>query len=172
MTSDRETHDCVWRGRWHARLTIAVGAILIVLGLCLQIAQAQGRQIKATQVQSLEFGTIGATNIAGTATIRSDGVKLVSAGVLDLGGLSQPAVFLIQGEKFTTFTITLPASATITLPGGPSAVLSDFESSPPVSGVFDHRGQATVTVGATMNLTPGLWEGVYEDPFDISVSYQ
>lgn len=172
MTSDRKTHDCIWRGRWHARLTIAVGAILIVLGLCLQIAQAQGRQIKVTQVQSLEFGIIGATNTTGTATIRSDGTKLVSSGILDLGGVSNPAVFLIQGEKFSSFTISLPASATITLTGGPTAILTDFESSPTISGILNAQGRATVTVGATMSLTPTLWQGSYGGVFDILVAYQ
>jgi hypothetical protein len=144
--------------------------------LCLvtmpDIVSAQGRPIKATLVQNLEFGILGAINVSGTATMRSDGVKILSAGVLNLGGLSQPAVFLIQGEKNRTFSITLPASATIALAGGPTATLTDFDSTPAITGVLDHRGQATVSVGATVTLTPTLWEGAYSGPFDILVAYQ
>jgi hypothetical protein len=172
MISDQETHDCFRRGRRHARLLLAGAIILIAFCFFQQTGLAQGRPIKATLVQNLEFGIIGATNITGTATMRSDGTKLVSSGILDLGGISNPAVFLIQGEKFTTFTISLPASATITLPGGPSAILTDFESNPAISGVLNGQGQATVTVGATMTLTPSLWEGSYGGVFDILVAYQ
>lgn len=154
------------------RLTAVLAAIVYILSAASETANAQGRPIKATLTQNLEFGIIGATNVTGTATMRSDGVKLVSAGVFDLGGLSQPAVFLVQGEKFTPFFITLPTSATVTLPGGTNAVLSDFESSPAISGVLDKRGQAVVAVGATMNLTPSLWEGTYSGTFDIIVTYQ
>jgi hypothetical protein len=171
MISDRSSHNCFRRERRYARLLLAVFAVLVVSCFYLQSAQAQGRPLKATLVQNLEFGIIGATNATGTATMRSDGTKLVSAGVLDLGGVSNPAVFLIQGEKFTAFTISLPASAIITLPGGPHAVLTDFEASPTISGVFNAQGQATVTVGATLNLTPTLWEGTYGGAFDILVTY-
>lgn len=149
------------------------GAILLLAELSIvSPGAAQGRPIKATLVQNLDFGIVGATNATGTVTIQPDGAKVVSAGILDLGGVSAPAIFLIQGEKYQPFSITLPASATVTVAGGPSAVVSDFQSSPSLTGVFDHRGQATVTIGATMNVTPELWEGTYTDPFDIIVSYQ
>lgn len=134
-------------------------------------AQAQNRPLKVQLVQNLEFGNIGATNITGTVTIGSDGSKTLSAGLLDLGGLSAPAIFTVQGVKNAAFTITLPASATISGPGA-SANLSDFQSTPSISGVLDNRGQATISVGATMNITPALWEGAYTGPFDIIVTYQ
>jgi hypothetical protein len=172
MMLDRKTNCCLRWARQGGRLIAIVTAILIAPCFLPESAQAQGRQIKITMVQNLEFGIVGATNVNGTVTMRSDGTKLLSAGVLDLGGISMPAAFLVQGERFTAFTITLPASATVTLPGGPSAVLTDFESTPSISGIFDQTGQATVTVGATLNLTPSLWEGFYTDPFDIMATYQ
>lgn len=135
-------------------------------------AVAQGRPIKVTLVQNLDFGIIGVPNTTGTATILPDGTKQVSAGILDLGGVSSPAVFQIQGERLTFFSIGLPASGTVTLPGGPSTTLSDFKSSLGTTGQFDSSGKATVLVGATMRVDPGLWEGVYTDPFDIVVAYQ
>lgn len=156
------------------RLPLVGGMIAVAIAIAFvpTDARTQGRPIKATLVQNLDFGIIGATNISGTVTIRPDGAKLVSAGILDLGGVSAPAIFLIQGEKNRNFSITLPASATVTLPGGPSAVLTDFQSSPALTGTFNQQGQATVAVGATINLLPTLWEGVYTDPFDINVAYQ
>lgn len=161
--------------RWllsFSRSSLIAGMVAGMLLAPSAVVHGQGRPVKVTLVQNIEFGVLAATAVSGTATVRSDGAKTVSAGIVDLGGVSQPAVFLIQGERFGGFSITLPASATMTLPGGPTAVLSDFESEPAISGVFDHRGQATISVGATMHLAPGLWEGIYGGPFDITVSYQ
>lgn len=146
--------------------------VMIMLTVLPGEAVSQGRPIKVTLVQNLDFGIIGATNDTGTVTIQPGGAKLLSAGLLDLGGISAPAIFLIQGEKNRNFSITLPVNATITLPGGPSAVLTDFQSNPSITGTLNQQGQATVAVGATMNIVPSLWEGVYTDPFDIIVSYQ
>jgi hypothetical protein len=158
---------------YHAGFLKASAAVIFV-SLCMLHGEAlaQGRPIKATLVQGLDFGIIGATDITGTATIQSNGTKIVSAGILDLGGIATPAIFRIQGERNRSFLITLPANATITMPGGPSAILGNFESSPPVSGVLDQKGNATVAVGATLNLLPSLWEGAYGSLFDIMVTYQ
>lgn len=161
------------RHHWLSLLAVA-GAVIVAIAIALVPGKAlsQGRPIKVTLVQNLDFGIIGATNITGTVTIQPGGAKLVSAGILDLGGVSAPAIFLIQGEKNRNFSITLPINATITLPGGPSAVLTDFQSSPALTGTLNQQGQATVAVGATMNIGASLWEGVYTDPFDIIVAYQ
>lgn len=155
------------------RAGLALALTIAVLGpLFPRDTAVAGRPIKVTLVQSLDFGVIGVPNITGSATILPDGTKQVSAGILDLGGVSTPAVFLVQGERLTFFSISLPAGGTVTLPGGPSAILSDFRSSPGTTGQFDSSGKATVTVGATMQLSPGLWEGAYTDPFDIIATYQ
>lgn len=156
------------RAIWALVVTVAVLAPLFPRN----IAVAQGRPIKVTLVQNLDFGIIGVPITTGTATILPDGTKQLSAGILDLGGLPAPAVFLVQGERLTFFSIDLPASGTVTLPGGPSALLSGFTSSLGITGQFDSSGKATVSVGATMQVDPGLWEGAYADPFDIVVTYQ
>lgn len=154
------------------RAPAAVIAAITILQLTPSPVLSQGRPLKATLMQNLDFGIIGATTGSGTVTIQPGGAKILSAGIMDLGGVSAPAIFLVQGEKYQAFTISLPGSATITLPGGISAVLTNFESTPSLIGTLDNRGQAIVTVGATLNVTPQLWEGVYTDPFDIIVSYQ
>lgn len=147
-------------------------AIMIAMVALPGEAASQGRPIKATLVQNLDFGIFGATNVTGQVTVRPDGTKLMSAGIIDLGGIVSPAVFLIQGEKNLNFSITLPLSASIAMSGGTSAVLTDFQSSPAITGTLNQQGQATVTVGATLNVDPTLWEGVYSNPFDIIVAYQ
>ena len=171
MNLDQETGTSARRLR---RAGVALALTIAVLGTLFprDTAVAQGRPIKVTLVQNLDFGVIGVPNTTGTATILPNGAKQVSAGILDLGGVSAPAVFLVQGERLTFFSIDLPASGTVTLPGGPAAILSDFQSSPAITGQLDNAGKATVTVGATMHLDPGLWEGVYTDPFDIIATYQ
>lgn len=131
-----------------------------------------GRAISVNLVQNLDFGNLGVAGTAGTATIGADGAKSVSAGILDLGGAAMPAVFQITGEKNLTFTITLPASVTISPVTGPPAQLTGFQSTPSLTGVLSNSGKATVTVGATINLTPGMAESTYGGQFDILVAYQ
>jgi hypothetical protein len=130
-----------------------------------------GRSIGITLLQNLDFGSLGVATTSGTATVDANGIKTVSAGILDLGGVALPAVFQITGEKNVVFTITLPASATINPIAGAGVLLTDFQSTPSLTGILDNTGKATVTVGATINLSPGMPESTYSGPFDIQVSY-
>jgi hypothetical protein len=155
----------------HAK-SLALLLLITLAFMTLGTAFAKGRPLKVVLVQNLEFGIVGASTISGTVTIQPSGAKIVSAGLLDLGGVSVPAIFEVQGEKNRNFLITLPTSASITLPGGPTVTLTDFQANPSISGTLDQQGKATVVVGATMNVEPHHWEGDYTGPFDLIVTYQ
>lgn len=172
MISQLKIHSHFWKTRRAGRLAAATFATMM-LGILAFPGETMpaGRAINIVLVQNLDFGGLGVGDTAGTAAISASGIKSVSAGILDLGGVALPAVFEVTGEKNQPFTITLPASATISPVAGISAQLSGFQSIPPLTGAFNQQGRATVTVGATINLTPGLSESVYTGPFDIMVSY-
>lgn len=172
MISKLRIHIRFWQTRRAGRLaaTMFATAMLGILAFPGETVPA-GRSIKIVLVQNLDFGGLGVSYTAGTAVVSASGIKSVSAGILDLGGAALPAVFDVTGERNQPFTITLPVSATINPVAGTGAQLTGFQSIPPLTGTFDQKGRATVTVGATINLTPGLSESIYSGPFDILVSY-
>ena len=172
MISKLKIYLRFWKTRRTGRTVAAMfaAAMLGIIALPSETMPA-GRVIKINLVQNLDFGGLGVGYTAGTAVVSASGIKSVSAGILDLGGVALPAVFDVTGERNQPFTITLPASATISPVAGISAQLSGFQSIPPLTGIFDSKGRATVTVGATINLTPGMAESTYAGPFDILVSY-
>jgi hypothetical protein len=129
--------------------------------------------IAITWAQDLEFGTLaGDGTSAGTATINPvTGAKTVTGGVYDFGGISNAAVFDVTGKKNRAFTITLPASITLTS-GGNTMTLNGFTSNPSLVGTLDNNGAATVTVGATLQVGVGQAGGAYSGIFNITVDYQ
>lgn len=154
----------------------AIGLPIAALGLLLLIsgdARAQGKPIRVQKVlQPLDYALVASTTTAGTITIDSaTGTKTASGGAISLGGLHTRAYFQISGEKNTSFSITLPASITITAPGGATTTITGFESTPAFTGTLDSSGKAYVYVGAVLQVGAGQTSGLYSSIFDITVDY-
>lgn len=132
-----------------------------------------GKPIAISWVQDLEFGTLaGDGTFAGTATINPvSGTKTVSGGVYDFGGIHNPAAFTVKGDKNAAFTVTLPGSIVLSSGGG-NMILNNFTSNPSGFGVFGNTGQATLTVGATLQVGAGQPAGTYTGVFTVTVDYQ
>ena len=163
---------------WFA--TIGIAAWLLLSSFSPAVSQAcgtppcgGGQPISITWAQDLDFGTLaGDGTSAGTATINPvSGAKTVAGGVYDFGGISNPATFNLKGTRNTAFTITLPASITLTS-GGNTMTLNGFTSSPSLVGVLDNSGKATVAVGATLQVGTSQAAGAYSGIFTITVDYQ
>ncbi|UCH73103.1 MAG: DUF4402 domain-containing protein [Rhodospirillales bacterium] len=175
--------SAIGRGRWRA-WHAAGGAIGLLLLVSVNPALAQvcgtppcggggGKPLTITWAQDLEFGTLaGDGTFSGTATINPvSGAKTVAGGVYDFGGINNPAVFDIRGEKNTTFSITLPGSVILSS-GGSTMTLNNFTSSPSGFGVLANNGQATLSVGATLQVGAGQPAGAYTGVFTVTVNYQ
>lgn len=123
-------------------------------------------------LQDLDYALVGSTNASGTVTIDSaTGTKTVAGGVLDFGGIHSRAYFEIHGEKNRSFTITLPASVTITSAGGATTTITGFESTPAFTGTLAGNGKAFVYVGAVLQVGASQLDGIYNNLFDITVNY-
>ena len=160
--------------RFLGRLAMYCGALLV--GLALLIVSSPWahavRPITITMIQNLDFGNVGSSLTSGTVVIDPvTGTKTVTGGAMDLGGVHTTAIFSITGEKNIIFTITLPSQITMTAPGGGTAVVDAFTSSPSGFGIFNQQGQATVIVGARLNTSGVMVEGPYTVPFSITVAY-
>lgn len=161
----------VFGGRYRAALVTAMFAF-VLLALPSETRPA-GRSIGLSPVQDLSFGTLGVGNVAGTATVDTAGGKTVSAGVIDLGGIATAAVFDVTGEKNMAFSIAI-LTPSVTLQAGaiPGPLLSNFQISPSPFGVLNNTGKATISIGASLSLSPSLAEASYGGTFDVMVAYQ
>lgn len=163
-------HGCRFVLQPFAFCNTAVVAFLFVLMIS---APAQAKPISIKLMQDMAFGTLaGDGTLAGTAVINpSTGVKSVTGGVFDLGGIHNPAIFEVKGDKNTTFNITLPGAVTLTS-GGNSMTLNNFTSSPSGSGVpTGPNGKVDVTVGATLQVGVNQAAGTYSGVFTVTVNY-
>jgi hypothetical protein len=121
----------------------------------------------------LNFGTITASAVAGTVVITPAGARSVTGGVgavTDGANAPTAGVFTVTGAAGYGFSITLPASATITS-GVNSMTVNTFASTPSGSGTLV-GGTATVNVGATLNVGAGQASGLtYNGTYPVTVNY-
>ncbi len=153
---------------------IAVSSLAVILALLAGLPKATAlKPITITQVQALDFANLISTpGASGTSVLNpSTGVKSVTGGVVDFGGVHLVALFDITGSNSGAFTIFLPGTIIITEPGGATTTITNFTSFPSGTGTFDGTGKATLVVGATLQVAAGQASGVYTSVFDVTVTY-
>ncbi len=153
---------------------IAVSTLAVILALLAGLPKATAlKPITISQVQTLDFANLISTpGASGTSVLNpSTGVKSVTGGVTDFGGVHLVALFDVTGSNSGSYTITLPGTITITEPGGATTTITNFTSFPSGTGAFDGTGKATLVVGATLQVAAGQSSGVYTSVFDVTVTY-
>ena len=158
-----------------AVLGICASALCCIAVLDLATREANAKPINISVQDDLAFGSVagdGSTPGA-VAVSAATGAKSVSGGAFDFGGVHARARFLVTGDKFAAYIITLPGSITATDSGGPgSTTIDNFTSNPSGTGVFANNGKATLFVGATMNLGVGQSAGSYSGIFGVIVLHR
>lgn len=117
----------------------------------------------------LEFASIVASASADTVVVSPAGARTCGA-TLTCTGNAAAASFDVTGEANLTYSITLPASVSITS-GGPSMTVDTFTSNPTPTGTLDGSGAQTLTVGATLNVAASQATGTYTNTFTVTVDY-
>jgi len=133
--------------------------------------------IAITKTFDMNFGNLAVSpTVAGTVVLPAAAapVRTVTAGVtLMPGGTVTAAAFTVTGLANATYSITLPASASLTGPGAPMTA-DTFVSTPTVAagGVLT-LGTQTLYVGATLNVAAAQVAGAYTTPaaFTVTVNY-
>jgi hypothetical protein len=131
--------------------------------------------IAITKVTDMDFGNVYVSaTVAGTVVLATDGSRTVTggAGLPGTAGTPSAASFTVTGTAAANFTITLPASVTISN-GGNNMTVDVFESDPTSPAVLT-GGSVTLDVGATLNVAAGQATGLYTTgtQFDVTVNYQ
>ncbi len=167
-----------------AKCAVAVGAIGLA-GALQSSVQAASTTATATatvataigiaKTVDMSFGTIGATAIAGTVVLATDGSRTTTGGTVILsGGPGAAASFNVSGEGTNTYSITLPTVAVPLLLGGaPDMDATAFVSLPATTGTLSSGSQtllvgATLAVGTAAAQNPGTYTSTN---FTVTVNY-
>jgi len=134
--------------------------------------------ITLTKDADLAFGTVvKPTSGSNTVTIStaSDTPALTGAGDAALAtSTASRAAFTVGGEGGQTFSITVPASVTMTRSGGSetlSVTLTGSGSSGTLSGTLGSAGSATFKVGGAFTVASSTASGNYSGSFNTTVAY-
>jgi hypothetical protein len=123
----------------------------------------------------LHFGTIMKGALASTVEITPAGVRTVLTGNATLSALAPAATaarFTITGEPTLSYSITLPASTSITGPG-PAMTVNVFTGDVVSPNTIPAGGSQILNVGAVLNVATGATQtsGTYTGTFNVSVNY-
>lgn len=125
--------------------------------------------ITITKDSDLSFGTVVPSAAAGTVVVSTAGTRSVTGGVTELGGTISAAEYTVAGYGNSAFSITLPATVSLTGTGDPMTAGTfnhDLGGSPALSS-----GSASFAVGATLNVGANQAPGAYSGTFDVTVAY-
>lgn len=128
--------------------------------------------IEINKVADLRFGNIAAGTAAGAVIIAASGDRSYTGDVrlIAAGDDSSPASFELTGYPDAAFTISLPMSIMIAT-GVHEMEVIGFESSLGNSSILNSLGEASLQVGATLNVEANQKAGLYQGSFEVTVAY-
>lgn len=128
--------------------------------------------ISLTNQSGLIFGDISSGASAGTIIISTSGTRTQTGGAsFNSGSTAGPASFNVAGDANATYSVTLPASVTLSSGAGSSMTVDNFTSSPSGTGQLDVSGNQALLVGATLNVGSNQIFGSYSGIMSVTVGY-
>ncbi|WP_264588568.1 MULTISPECIES: DUF4402 domain-containing protein [unclassified Sphingobium] len=134
--------------------------------------------ISIAKTSDLAFGTIVKPSVAGTNTVTVDastGNRSLSGSgdAVAAGGTTSRAAYTVSGEGGQTFSISVPASFSMTgTPGGTITVtLTPSAATGTLSSSIGTAGTATFGVGGSFSLPNTQASGNYSGTFTATVAY-
>ena len=131
--------------------------------------------IAISKTVDMNFGNLAVNASDGTILLSPDGTRTATGGVTFLpsnAGTITAASFTVTGLADATYSITLPATATVISNGGNDMTVDTWTSDPTPTGTLT-GGTQTLNVGATLNVPASSPYGVYTSatPFNVTVNY-
>ncbi len=141
------------------------------------------RPLSFIEVKDLHFGSILASNTAGSVVIAPNGTRTRSGGVTLAGGAPQPAEFAGMGTANQNVDISLGSNSIwIYGPGTRMRVRNFLIGSTPTAVILtttprrfriaSSTGIFRFPVGATLDVNASQLPGIYEGTWDITLNYQ
>jgi len=127
--------------------------------------------ITITKDTDMSFADVVAGASAGTVVLSTAGTRSVTGGTtLGNAAGTAAAAFTVTGDPSSTYSITLPAFATINS-GGNTMTVNTFVSNPSGTGTLSGGGTQSLSVGATLQVGASQVQGNYSGTFDVTVAY-
>jgi len=121
------------------------------------------------EITEMSFGTITVDSSGDTITLSPSG-GITTQGTSIVSGTYAAAEFTVSGDKNTAFSISFSSGDSLTGPGT-SMSLGSFTHSAGTSPVFDNKGKALFTVGASLTINSPQIDGSYSGTYTIFVDY-
>lgn len=126
--------------------------------------------IAISKTTDMNFGKVVAGGTSGTVVLSTAGVRSATGGTkLGNAGSTAAGAFSVTGESGATYSVTLPASRTISS-GANNMTVDTFTSNPSGTGTLT-GGSQSLAVGATLNVGASQVSGTYTGTFDVTVAY-
>jgi len=155
---------------------LAVGAILCAGEVAAATATSNVSAsivpaITITKNTDMDFANVVAGASAGTVVLSTAGARSATGGAtLGNGTGAAAAAFTVSGGPASTYSISVPVSATIT--SAPNTMtVNTFTSSPSGTGTLGAGGTQALSVGATLQVGASQAQGTYTGTFDVTVAY-
>jgi Domain of unknown function (DUF4402) len=129
-----------------------------------------GNALASLKVSDLAFGKLAASS-SGTCTVSPAGVRSVTGSVMVVGSTATAGALTITGTPSATYHVTLPGSITLTGPSAATLTVDTFTSASTPTLALNGSGNGSLTVGATVHISPGQTSGAYTGSFNVNVAY-
>lgn len=126
--------------------------------------------IDIVQNQPLAFGGLIPGAGGGTVTVSPAGMRTM-AGVTPMGAAGfGPSEFLvtIEGNGNPHYLVTIPASVTLSGPGGATMLVDGFQQAATAGRVNPKTKEEILAVGATLHISSGQQSGTYSGSFPVT----
>jgi hypothetical protein len=126
--------------------------------------------IAITKNTDMNFGNVAINNTTGTVILATNSARSFTGGITFpvVTGTVAAAKFTVTGETNATYSISLPASVTLTN-GANSMIVDAFTSTPSGTGALA-AGTQEILVGATLNVGASQASGTYTNAADLAVT--
>lgn len=127
--------------------------------------------IVLVKTADLAFGTFTPTATAGTVTLNPDGTGTGSNVILSSTAEGNAASFNLNGNAGSSFTVSLPSSATLIGPGTSIMHMNSFITNLAGPNVFGIGGVTTLKIGGMLTVGANQAFGPYYGNFNLLVNY-
>ena len=141
-------------------------------------AEARGTVLSPISLQNtapLDFGTVAATNAAGTVSVDADtGVRSKTLGVVLVPSAFSRAKFdgIGQANQSITLTLAQPVGNVLNSGGNSVGATLSLDQGGLTSRPLGTSGAFTVYVGGTFDIAANQPNGLYTAPFTLTADYQ
>ena len=129
--------------------------------------------ISISNTRGLDFGDIVSQTSPFTVTVSTAGVRSASDATAILDAVGEQAIFSVTGQESQSFKVTLPANGVVSIKSGENLMnITGFNHNLGATPALDGTGNATLNVGAVLNVGATQAAGEYTGTFNVTVAYE